>query len=244
MLESDGREPDSMRQAHASSCSFAHFDLQLSDAERAALRELTIGRTCTYDNFGNTPALEAETVHYFASLGTAPFIAVLVARIVSNVTNRAVSIFNAETAWVSLRASLPSSAFDIPRWHMDGYFFRPHSDQRKIVVTLRGATTLFSRLTGEWRHAFRECARCYQDAPMALRGREELATIVNASGGFETAGEMQGTIFVVGDCDRAAVHSEPMIHSERLFLSILPGSRAQIRELRERWGVDVRSKST
>lgn len=232
-----------MRQAHASPCSFAHFNLELSDAESAALRQLMIGRTCTYDNFGNMPSLETETVNYVASLGAAPFVATLVGRIVSDVTNRAVSIFNAETAWVTLRASLPSGAFDIPRWHMDGYFFRPYSgDQRKVAVTLKGPTTLFSRVPGEWRAAFLECAHRYQHAPMALEGRTELAKIVSASGGSETAGEMQGTIFVVGDCDRAAIHSEPAMQSERLFLSILPGSRAQIRELQERWSAPVRAK--
>ena len=52
----------------------------------------------------------------------------------------------------------------------------------------------------------------------------------------QAALEGQATMFVVGDEQRAAVHSEPPITIERIFMSILPGTHAQIAELRERWG--------
>jgi hypothetical protein len=70
---------------------------------------------------------------------------------------------------------------------------------------------------------------------MGLEGRAELARIVDAGGLVETSGEMQGTILRVGDRERAAVHSEPPISSQRLLLSIVSGSREQVRELQGRW---------
>ena len=243
MLETDAQEAVSLRQAYASSHSFAHFNFALSDAEMEARERLKIGRAGTYNNFGNIPALEDEVANFIVSLGTVALAAKHIAQLISRLTNEALLTFNAETAWMTLRASLPNNSFDTPRWHMDGYFFHPYSgDQRKVAITLIGPGTLFNHLARESRQAFRECARHHQHAPLALEGREALVRIVNAGGGFERAGAMQGTIFAVGSAERAAIHSEPMIDSERLFLSLVPGSREQISELHERWGAPLQTK--
>ncbi|MBA2653296.1 MAG: hypothetical protein H0U73_13690 [Tatlockia sp.] len=39
-----------------------------------------------------------------------------------------------------------------------------------------------------------------------------------------------GNIFIIGDKDSAAIHSEPHIDSDRLFISVVTGSKEQIHE--------------
>lgn len=43
-----------------------------------------------------------------------------------------------------------------------------------------------------------------------------------------------GAIFIAGDESFAALHSEPKIDSQRLFISILPGQECEIKELENR----------
>lgn len=42
-------------------------------------------------------------------------------------------------------------------------------------------------------------------------------------------------LFIVGDPNAVAVHSEQPINHDRLFISILPGTNEQIQELFDRW---------
>lgn len=44
-----------------------------------------------------------------------------------------------------------------------------------------------------------------------------------------------GVVFIVGDEDFSAVHSESPIYSDRLFISIVPGTKKQIQELYDKW---------
>ena len=75
------------------------------------------------------------------------------------------------------------------------------------------------------RKQFRELQE--QDARAKLAELLDPAKAVTASSG-------QGTIFIVG-ADFAAVHSEPPIKEQRLFISIVPGSQTDIEELDKRW---------
>jgi hypothetical protein len=40
---------------------------------------------------------------------------------------------------------------------------------------------------------------------------------------------------MVGNRDRALIHSEPPMREDRLFISILPGYEYEITELNKRW---------
>lgn len=51
---------------------------------------------------------------------------------------------------------------------------------------------------------------------------------------IETTPPNHGSIFIIGP-NNAAIHSEPPIHSERLFISVVQGTSEQIEDLRTRW---------
>jgi hypothetical protein len=42
-------------------------------------------------------------------------------------------------------------------------------------------------------------------------------------------------IFIVGNTEKALIHSEPPMTEERIFISILPGTEKQIENLKKRW---------
>ncbi|MBM3192971.1 MAG: hypothetical protein FJZ59_01910 [Chlamydiae bacterium] len=46
--------------------------------------------------------------------------------------------------------------------------------------------------------------------------------------------EREGILFVIGRFDRAALHSEPGVNKPRLFFSIVPSDKENLREIEER----------
>ena len=120
----------------------------------------------------------------------------------------------------------------MPRWHQDGYFYAPFAgDQHKAALTLKGTGTLFNNFPQELRDEFNKYSR--EARPDDLAAKKKLLDLVDTKQN-ETAEAGQGSVFIVGS-GRGAIHSEPPIHSERLFMSVLPGSKAQIEELRDFW---------
>ena len=45
----------------------------------------------------------------------------------------------------------------------------------------------------------------------------------------------EGLIFIVGNKEKALIHSEPSMKEERIFISILPGTEKQIENIKKRW---------
>ena len=131
-----------------------------------------------------------------------------------------------ETGWVSLRATVPTDAYDIPRWHMDGYYFNPagpHEMLYKYVVTLRGPATLFYPLCYEERK--KVCRKTKYRDYMAQFCKKD--SIVQPQQG-------QGAFLIGGRIPQAALHSEPQMHEPRLFLSVVPCNANQLIELKKK----------
>ena len=68
------------------------------------------------------------------------------ATLIAQITNELVKNSGKQTAWLFLRASLPTDRYDMPHWHTDGRFYAPESPNDpvlKFVLTLMGPPTLF-----------------------------------------------------------------------------------------------------
>jgi hypothetical protein len=145
--------------------------------------------------------------------------------------------------WVSIRANNPIDIWDVPRWHTDGNFFiNPKSrtkQQSKFITVLKGAGTLMihpqpnneiiekiAKLWSEIRNNYKE--------QMSIEFRKKYdAILVNEN--KKQLNNEQGLVFMVGNRDRALIHSEPPMREDRLFISILPGYEYEITELNKRW---------
>lgn len=145
--------------------------------------------------------------------------------------------------WISIRANNPHHSFDTPRWHIDGNFFiNPKSkskQQSKFITVLKGAGTLMihphpnPEVLEKIDKLFQDLGSNYKKQ-MSIEFRKKYdAILVNEN--KKQLNNRQGLVFMVGNRDRALIHSEPPMREDRLFISILPGYEYEITELEKRW---------
>ncbi|MDB5491106.1 MAG: hypothetical protein JWO78_955 [Micavibrio sp.] len=216
--------------------SFVNFDLGLAPEAMTDMNALKVREISEYSNFGETNLLRNDIARFLESQGNAPDLSGRVADVLDQVAKDAISATHAEAAFFTLRGFTPIDEFNVPRWHTDGWFYEPteNTSQKKIALTLKGPKTLLNNLPDSLREVFHKLLRSFQSD--TTENRRTLEKLVNpADTQIPLPG--QGTIFTVGDIEHSAVHSEPPIDSERLFMSVVPGTRAQIEELRQRWNV-------
>lgn len=217
-------------EALSSTRSFAYYNLHLSENEKNAVNTLKINKTDSYNNYAHLNTLEFEVREFIKALSkedqtNAKELSQLIVRLV----NEIVQASGQETAWVAVRAFTPTSEYDMPRWHTDGYYFEPYSGAPyKFALTLKGSPTLFYPLPNNKKEEFFALRR--KGTEQNDHNRQALADMLEQSKEvISSAQPYQGAVFVVGS-NNAAVHSEPPIKEERLFISVLPGSKTQIKE--------------
>lgn len=169
----------------------------------------------------------------------------ILSRTLSDLAKQVCDGYNLDHCWISIRTSLPNHNYDIPRWHQDGNFFTSTPEDRaqlqtKFVTVLCGDGTLLINATKSDRSKYRQY---FQDEirkagnnyriQMTDKFREGVANIFKHRKVHQLKNN-EGLIFIVGDPNKALIHSEPAIKNKRLFISILPGSERQIKE-RERF---------
>ncbi|KAK4203468.1 hypothetical protein QBC40DRAFT_274828 [Triangularia verruculosa] len=161
--------------------------------------------------------------------------------------------------WLAIRASKPNHEFDVTRWHTDENFYNPSLSSQtrgmwKLCTTLQGPGTLFAvdgdharellngakargeeRLRKDPTHVcvLVGCGNCgrttceiREEMRDGLADKEVRQSIANKEMVFFRVGALEG-----------AVHSEPPIDSDRIFINVIPGEPAQLMELTERWGM-------
>lgn len=205
--------------------SFIFFDLMLSPEELTALERIKINFPKEYNNLGALEVLRNEVIAYVKSLGNKEERVVeTVSQMIHRIACDCVRASGKATAWVALRASQQNSDFDLARWHVDGYYYQPYFGQYKFAFTFKGPGTKFYKLPKQMREKF--------TALLQEGNRQKLSKLLYDSRLVMQAQSDQGTVFIVG-ADNAAVHSEPPINEERLFMSVLPGSKEQIAEWKQ-----------
>lgn len=204
---------------------FAFVNL-LSDDDVQLLNQFKIESSNTYDRFGNLQLLQEELPDFLRSIGkNDEQLIQKITKIIFEVASYVSQASHKESAWVSVRAFTPNHDFDIPRWHWDGYYYAPYSGfVFKFATVLKGNPTLFCQLPKDLREIFE----------LHSEERKFLSQLLEGEN-IETAKPGQGSFFIVGDNDKAAVHSEPKMDCERLFFSVLPGNKDEIDELNTRW---------
>lgn len=155
---------------------------------------------------------------------------------------------NKEYLWFTIRITSPSDLFDIPRWHTDGYFYNYNYymenklPQIKLAGTLFGRPTLF-KIDNEnmlkkyydiYKKLYREFDYKNFDKIKDKENREIINNIL-IEYPSHSALKNQAGIFVVGLEDHSAVHSEPPHDTNRLFYSVVSGTKDEIKELASRW---------
>lgn len=134
---------------HLTKNSYGFVPLGLSEEEMRMFDKIEIDECEQYDRYGNLELIKFEIPEILRRNGNVDenliqSVTDSIWKVVSNVT----AAFGKQTAWVCIRTSIPNSYFDVPRWHVDGYFYSPYyGPQYKFAAALKGRQTLFHPLT-------------------------------------------------------------------------------------------------
>ena len=151
--------------------------------------------------------------------------------------------------WLAIRISPPNNHFDIPRWHKDGTFFTGDKNELssvKFITTLKGPGTLLIKSTTQINNIynkllekkFKEMDK-YKTIEKKIKIDDNFRPIFAKKFSKEKIIQVknnQGVLFYTGNPENnAALHSEPKFDKSRIFISILPGSYNDIKELQKRY---------
>jgi hypothetical protein len=148
--------------------------------------------------------------------------------------------------WLAIRISPPNKNFDIPRWHKDGPFFKGEQSSVKFITTLKGPGTLLIKSTKKINKIY---DKILEDKFTEMRKYKTMTEIIKIDNNFRPifakkfvkekviqAKNTDGILFYTGiPHDNAALHSEPKITTSRIFISILPSSYENIKDLQKRF---------
>lgn len=207
--------------------SYAFFPVGLTETEMKQFDALTIGADEQYSRYGDLALLATELPKFLTGVSSSDEQTIQKAsHSILQLIHKVLKASGQETAWVVVRASMPSDTFKIPRWHMDGNYYQPFGENfPKFVIALKGPSTLFYQANSEDRKQV-DAHNSFDDAV-----RAELAQLLDPKK-IMSPQQGEGALFTVGTSE-SAVHSEPDIQESRLFLALVFGSQKQIEEMRD-----------
>ena len=148
--------------------------------------------------------------------------------------------------WLAIRISSPNKNFDIPRWHKDGTFFTGDNDIGcfKFITTLKGPGTLLIKSTKKINKIYE---KTLEEKFTEMRKYKTIQEKIKIDDNFRPifakkfvkekyiqAKNNDGILFYTGfPHDNAALHSEPKMDTSRIFISILPSSYENIKDLQK-----------
>ena len=109
---------------------FCFVDVGITSEDMAYFDALEICKNHELNHFGEIASLQENVAAFLSEIGTNETEVVeRAARRIHEIAIEIIKVSGRETAWVCMRASLPNSLFDIPRWHFDGKYYA----ERKIT---------------------------------------------------------------------------------------------------------------
>jgi hypothetical protein len=231
---------------------FKMFPIKFTDSESNAINNLSITNFDNFDYYGNLDLMDFK--NFFQKIGENNLKNTkIIEKIIKKITNKVLGSFEMDHFWISIRASVPNKSFDIPRWHYDGFYFSNIDTQPKFAFVLKGPGTLFikssrkviesyNKIQDKSRKEYREILEKEKIDLADHKAQVEVQIKNNLKYRPKFAKELskykvrqvknnQGVIFWGGkDIKYNALHSEPKIDAPRLFISILPGTKAMIEE--------------
>jgi len=211
-----------------SSKPFSHYELPLDTEEKKVFKEIRIKKPADFSTYGQLESLTEQLKRWFENGTFSDSICIeIMSKAISKIIHHALIMLNAETGYIILRSGdRGHEMFDVPRWHIDGNYFddeEKNNCQKKVVMALHGPGTLFYNADRRDRATLKK----YENERMKLVGE------FNDRSKFDSTPENHGSIFIANSEELGGVHSEPPIKGPRLFMSIVPGAREQIKNIKK-----------
>jgi hypothetical protein len=227
---------------------FQLFDINYTEQEQESIDNFKIEKRCSYTHNGSLTGIN-DLNTFLSDIGhnTKKDVDNL-EQIILNLIEKVLEGYNMEDFLLIIRARTPDSEFDIPRWHRDGPYFDHTIITSKFATVLKGPGTLFIKSSTSNSEQFNEINDREDEERRLKRERigirftheeqreidERYRTIYASlpkNSDMVQSGKNQGVIFFADSGGvRGAIHSEPKIDENRIFISIVPGTKENIDE--------------
>ena len=194
----------------------------------------------SYNNYGNNNLDDLN--EFLIRLGNNSLEQIqTIGNIIKKIIKTVMDGYGMESYWLAIRVTEPSKDWDLPRWHCDGNYFWRTKERKivsKFVTVFQGAGTLLLKTSNKsQRKKFidltKESYKLYKDD----FGKEHRENMNNSIlGDIIQPTNYQSVIFFSGPKRICGIHSEPEMHTPRMFLSIVPGSIKEIDGWRNKRG--------
>jgi hypothetical protein len=199
------------------------FKIHYTKKELECIAKIDISQGNVYSHFGNIADCNPEK--FFKEIGNNDSKNIeTLCKIVNKLVKAVCKGYSTKHAWIDIRVKNPDNDFDIPRWHMDGYFFMDTPEDRKqlqskFVTVLRGAGTLMVSATKKEKEEYNRIMRenrpkTHEEAEQYYKDEhKQMELRLKTNKVFENKKVKQlkndeGLIFIVGNLDKALIHSE------------------------------------
>ena len=226
---------------------FKLFSMNYTDSEKDVIKNFILESPENFRYYGSIERINYSLEKFLSSIGPNTIRNIKkMAKLVVNIIKKVLKGYNMSHFWVAIRVTEPNNQFIIPRWHKDGNYFASKSITAKFITVLRGPGTLLIRSNKKVNDIYnkisekeineisptstfeeeKKIARKYRHILAKKLANEKIIQVKNS----------QGLVFLAGSpMDNAALHSEPNMDQKRMFISIVPGSKKNIEELKKRW---------
>jgi hypothetical protein len=207
---------------------FVICDEGVTDLDLKHFSSIDIQREWVYHQFGELERIEDSIAHFICEIGSNESdLNLEIASQLKKITEQVVEASGKETAWICLRSFVPTNRFDVPRWHVDGPYYKPATSEDllfKFVLTLVGPPTLFYPIPRDLRKITENRIHNRQYMKSFCK-QENIVSPKLGQGAILRSGQYTGI---------TALHSEPPIHENRLFFSVVPCNEMQLPALEAR----------
>ena len=226
---------------------FKLFSMNYTDSEKDVINNFILQASDNFRYYGSIERINGSLEKFLSSIGTNTSHNIKkMAKLIVNLIKKVLKGYNMSHFWLAIRVTEPNNEFIIPRWHKDGKYFASNSITAKFITVLRGPGTLLIPLNKKVNDIYNKISEKERNEISLTSTFEEEKKIERKyrlifSKKFEhekiiQVKNSQGLVFLAGSpMDNAALHSEPNMDQYRMFISIVPGSKKNIEELKKRW---------
>ena len=137
--------------ANNKSKTFEFVDIVLTKKEKITIKNLKISHPNEFNYFGkiNSDYLRSLIEDFFKLMDEHNESDVITNILFDRIIKTYINVNNADSLWLTIRASEPNTLYNVQRWHKDGYYFKIQEYgqldkyQLKMAGTLIGPGTMF-----------------------------------------------------------------------------------------------------
>lgn len=215
---------------HSETYNFKIFSMGYTKLQKETIQRFNLNINEDYTHYGQISNIE-NLNDFLSTIGNNTLVDIKdMENIIISIIQKVLKGYNKKHFWIDIRVTQPNNDYDIPRWHKDGCFFTTDLNETstaKFVTVMKGPGTLLMKGN--------TVNKIYKENQHIKNNRFILAKkLINEK--IIQIKNSQGLIFYTGaSIEKAALHSEPPMDVPRMFISIVPSSKANIIDLQNRW---------